>query len=81
MLYVMFVAAIIVSHSARESPVAWEGEAMEGVENNPISQANGAESHNSPGPRKSEAEDEAKEEQPKPEDEGSNSGVCCKFVV
>ncbi|KAM4712113.1 zinc finger protein 800b [Anableps anableps] len=69
--------------SARESPVAWEGENMEGVENNPTSQASGPESHNSPGPKKWEADDEAKEEQPKPEDEGSNSGVedvtisCC----
>ncbi|XP_036005031.1 zinc finger protein 800b isoform X2 [Fundulus heteroclitus] len=69
--------------SARESPVAWEGESTEGVENNPVSQASGAESHSSPAPKKWEADDEAKEEPAKPEDEGSNSGVedvtisCC----
>ncbi|XP_043964134.1 zinc finger protein 800b [Gambusia affinis] len=69
--------------SARESPVAWEGETMEGVENNPVNQSNAPESHSSPGPKTWEADDEAKEEHPKPEDEGSNSGVedvtisCC----
>ncbi|XP_027899948.1 zinc finger protein 800b [Xiphophorus couchianus] len=69
--------------SARESPVAWEGETMEGVENNPVSQPNAPESHGSPGPKTWEADDEAKEEHPKPEDEGSTSGVedvtisCC----
>nr|XP_046235695.1 zinc finger protein 800b isoform X2 [Scatophagus argus] len=70
--------------SARESPVAWEGEPMEGVDNNQPSQP---ESHSSPGhnqgQRRWEAEEEAKEEQPKHEDEGSTSGVedvtisCC----
>uniref|UniRef100_A0A096M6R5 Zinc finger protein 800 n=1 Tax=Poecilia formosa TaxID=48698 RepID=A0A096M6R5_POEFO len=73
----------VAHHSARESPVAWEGETMEGVENNPDSQPNAPESHVSPVPKTWEADDEAKEEQPKPEDEGSNSGVedvtisCC----
>ncbi|XP_040886404.1 zinc finger protein 800b isoform X2 [Toxotes jaculatrix] len=73
--------------SARESPVAWEGEQVEGVDNNQASQRGGPESHNSPGhnqgQRRWEAEEEAKEEQPQPEDEGSTSGVedvtisCC----
>lgn len=54
---------------------------MEGVENNPVNQSNAPESHSSPGPKTWEADDEAKEEHPKPEDEGSNSGVGCKFVV
>ncbi|XP_008290157.1 zinc finger protein 800-like, partial [Stegastes partitus] len=73
--------------SARESPVAWEGEPVEGVDNNQASQPGGPESHSSPGPnqgqRRWEPEEEAKEEQPPPEDEGSNSGVedvtisCC----
>ncbi|XP_041833853.1 zinc finger protein 800b [Melanotaenia boesemani] len=73
--------------SARESPVAWEGEAAEGVDNNQSNQQVEPESHSSPGqnqgPRRWEAEEEAKEEQPQPEDEGSNSGVedvtisCC----
>ncbi|KAI3366791.1 hypothetical protein L3Q82_009454, partial [Scortum barcoo] len=73
--------------SARESPVAWEGEAVEGGDNNQPSQPGGPESHSSPGTnqgqRRWEAEEEAKEEQPKHEDEGSTSGVedvtisCC----
>ncbi|KAM6895906.1 zinc finger protein 800b [Xenentodon cancila] len=74
--------------SARESPVAWEGEAAEGVDNNQANQQQGgAESHSSPGhnqgQRRWEAEEEAKDEQPQPEDDGSNSGVedvtisCC----
>ncbi|XP_017270405.1 zinc finger protein 800b isoform X2 [Kryptolebias marmoratus] len=69
--------------SARESPVAWEGEAEESVENNQANQPSGTESHNSPGHRRWEADEEPKEEQPPPEDEGSNSGVedvtisCC----
>ncbi|XP_063356460.1 zinc finger protein 800b isoform X2 [Pelmatolapia mariae] len=73
--------------SARESPVNWEGESMESVENNQANQTGGPESHNSPGhnqgQRRWEPEEEAKEEQPPPEDEGSNSGVedvtisCC----
>ncbi|KAL3977345.1 olfactory receptor [Sarotherodon galilaeus] len=73
--------------SARESPVNWEGESMEGVESNQANQTGGPESHNSPGhnqgQRRWEPEEEAKEEQPPPEDEGSNSGVedvtisCC----
>ncbi|XP_068442959.1 zinc finger protein 800b [Clinocottus analis] len=73
--------------SARESPVAWEGESVEGVDNNQPSQPGGPESHSSPGnnqgQKRWEAEDEAKEEQPPPEDEGSTSGVedvtisCC----
>ncbi|XP_051248993.1 zinc finger protein 800b isoform X1 [Dicentrarchus labrax] len=73
--------------SARESPVAWEGEPMEGVDNNQPSQPGGPESHNSPGhnqgQRRWEAEEETKAEQPQLEDEGSTSGVedvtisCC----
>ncbi|GAA6230684.1 zinc finger protein 800 isoform X2 [Lates japonicus] len=73
--------------SARESPVAWEGEPVEGVDNNQANQRGGPESHSSPGhnqgQRRWEAEEEAKEEQPPPEDEGSTSGVddvtisCC----
>ncbi|KAF1372402.1 hypothetical protein PFLUV_G00265010 [Perca fluviatilis] len=73
--------------SARESPVAWEGEPVEGVDNNQPSQPGGSESHSSPGQnqgqKKWEAEEEAKEEQPQQEDEGSTSGVedvtisCC----
>ncbi|XP_071359000.1 zinc finger protein 800b isoform X2 [Trachinotus anak] len=73
--------------SARESPVAWEGEPVEGADNNQASQRGGPESHSSPGhnqgQRRWEAEEEAKEEQPQPEDEGSTSGVedvtisCC----
>ncbi|XP_072233373.1 zinc finger protein 800b isoform X2 [Leuresthes tenuis] len=73
--------------SARESPVAWEGEAGEGADNSQTNQQGGPESHSSPGhnqgPRRWEAEEEAKEEQPQPEEEGSNSGVedvtisCC----
>ncbi|KAL7370424.1 hypothetical protein ABVT39_000271 [Epinephelus coioides] len=73
--------------SARESPVAWEGEQMEGVDTNQTSQPGGSENHSSPGhnqgQRRWEAEEEAKEEQPQHEDEGSTSGVedvtisCC----
>ncbi|XP_030575558.1 zinc finger protein 800b isoform X2 [Archocentrus centrarchus] len=73
--------------SARESPVNWEGETMEGVESNQANQTGVSESHSSPrhnqGQRRWEPEEEAKEEQPQPEDEGSNSGVedvtisCC----
>ncbi|XP_044042248.1 zinc finger protein 800b isoform X2 [Siniperca chuatsi] len=73
--------------SARESPVAWEGEPVEGVDNNQPSQPGGPDSHSSPGhnqgQRRWEAEEEAKEEQPQHEDEGSTSGVedvtisCC----
>ncbi|KAM4569345.1 zinc finger protein 800b isoform 2-T5 [Odontesthes bonariensis] len=73
--------------SARESPVAWEGEAGEGVDNSQANQQGVPESHSSPGhnqgPRRWEPEEEAKEEQPQPEEEGSNSGVedvtisCC----
>ncbi|KAM9705415.1 zinc finger protein 800b isoform 1-T1 [Menidia menidia] len=73
--------------SERESPVAWEGEAAEGVETNQTSQQGGPEGHSSPGhnqgPRRWEPEEEPKEERPQPEDEGSNSGVedvtisCC----
>ncbi|XP_070847850.1 zinc finger protein 800b isoform X2 [Chaetodon trifascialis] len=73
--------------SARESPVAWEGEPMEGADNNQPSQPGGPESHGSPGhnqgQRRWEAEEEAKDEQPQREDEGSTSGVedvtisCC----
>ncbi|XP_078098629.1 zinc finger protein 800b isoform X1 [Sander vitreus] len=73
--------------SARESPVAWEGEPVEGVDNNQPSQPGGPESHSSPGQnqgqKKWEAEEEAKEEQPQQEDEESTSGVedvtisCC----
>ncbi|XP_030296391.1 zinc finger protein 800b isoform X1 [Sparus aurata] len=70
--------------SARESPVAWEGEQVEGVDNNQQSQP---ESHSSPGhnqgQRRWEAEEESKDEPPPHEDEGSTSGVedvtisCC----
>ncbi|XP_070709931.1 zinc finger protein 800b [Pempheris klunzingeri] len=73
--------------SARESPVAWEGEPGEGVDKNQPSQPGGPESHSSPGnnqgQRRWEAAEEAKEEQPQHEDEGSTSGVedvtisCC----
>ena len=52
---------------------------MEGVDNNQAGQRGGQESHGSPGhnqgQRRWEAEEEAKEEQPQPEDEGSTSGV------
>ena len=63
-------------HSARESPVVWEGEAVEDVDNNQASQPGGPESpgHNQ-GQRRWEAEEAAKEETPQPEDEGSTSGV------
>ncbi|XP_038594676.1 zinc finger protein 800b isoform X1 [Micropterus salmoides] len=74
-----------VLHSARESPVAWEGEPVDGVDNNQPSQPGGPESLSSPGQgqRRWEAEEEAKKEQPQHEDEGSTSGVedvtisCC----
>ncbi|XP_067437454.1 zinc finger protein 800b isoform X2 [Thunnus thynnus] len=70
--------------SARESPVVWEGEPVEDVDNNQASQPGGPESpgHNQ-GQRRWEAEEAAKEETPQPEDEGSTSGVedvtisCC----
>lgn len=55
--------------SARESPVAWEGEATEGADSNPTNQQSGQENLGSA------TEEEAKEEQQQPEDEGSNSGV------
>lgn len=67
-------------YNARESPVAWEGEQAEGVDNNQASQPGGPESHSSPGhnqgQRRWEAEEESKEDQPQPEDEESTSGVC-----
>ncbi|XP_054480628.1 zinc finger protein 800b [Anoplopoma fimbria] len=73
--------------SARESPVAWEGESVEGADNNQPSQPGGPESHSSPGPNQGqkrwESEEEPKVEPPQPEDEGSTSGVedviisCC----
>lgn len=71
-------------HSARESPVAWEGESVEDVDNNRQNQPGGPESHSSPGPnqaqRKWEAEEETKNEQTQHEDEGSTSGVGdCKL--
>lgn len=51
---------------------------MEGADSNLPSQLGGPESHCSPGQKRWEAEEEAataKEEPPKPEDEGSTSGV------
>lgn len=56
---------------------------MEGEDNNPSSQPGGPENHSSPGnnlgQRGWEAEEEPKDEQTQPEDEGSTSGVCnCK---
>ncbi|KAM7378179.1 hypothetical protein PAMA_013193 [Pampus argenteus] len=70
--------------SARESPVAWEGDPVEDVDNNQTSQPGGPESPgNNQGQRRWEAEEAAKEEPPQPEDEGSTSGVedvtisCC----
>ncbi|KAG7240746.1 hypothetical protein INR49_026635, partial [Caranx melampygus] len=73
--------------SARESPVAWEGEPVEGADNNQANQRSAPDSHSSTGhnqgQRRWEPEEEAKEEQPQPEDEGSTSGVedvtisCC----
>ncbi|XP_074554502.1 zinc finger protein 800b isoform X2 [Halichoeres trimaculatus] len=70
--------------SARESPVAWEGEQVEGVDNSQPSQPAGPESpgHNQ-SQRRWEAEEDNTEEQPQPEDEESTSGVedvtisCC----
>uniref|UniRef100_UPI0037E8BF65 zinc finger protein 800b isoform X2 n=1 Tax=Semicossyphus pulcher TaxID=241346 RepID=UPI0037E8BF65 len=70
--------------SARESPVAWEGEQVEGSDNNQASQPGGPESpgHNQ-AQRRWEGEEENKEEQPQHEDEESTSGVedvtisCC----
>lgn len=68
-----------IPYSARESPVAWEGEPMEGADNNQANQRSAPESHSSTahtqGQRRWEPEEEAKEEQPQPEDEGSTSGV------
>ncbi|CAN9508230.1 unnamed protein product [Ophioblennius macclurei] len=71
--------------SARESPVAWEGEPPEGTENNQASQPGVPETDSTPGanPVQKVEEETKKEEQPQPEDEGSNSGVedvtisCC----
>lgn len=68
-----------MSQSARESPVAWEGEAEENVENSQPNQPSESESHNSPGHKRWEADEEPKEEQPQPEEEGSNSGVGDKM--
>lgn len=62
-------------NSARESPVAWEGEPAEGGDNSQASQRGGPESNSSPAPKRWEAEEEAKEDKPPPEDEGSTSGV------
>ncbi|XP_061125025.1 zinc finger protein 800b [Syngnathus typhle] len=70
--------------SARESPVAWEGETGE-ADNNQTGQPRGPESPaQSQGRKRWEAEEEeAKEAAPQPEDEGSTSGVedvtisCC----
>lgn len=64
-------------YSTRESPVAWEGEAGDGVENNQANQPGGPESpgHTQGRKRWDAAEEEAKEEPPQPEDEGSTSGV------
>ncbi|XP_061617464.1 zinc finger protein 800b [Phyllopteryx taeniolatus] len=73
--------------SARDSPVAWEGEPRE-AENNQTGQPRGPESpahsQHSQGRKKWDAEElEAKEEAPQPEDEESTSGVedvtisCC----
>ncbi|XP_034019764.1 zinc finger protein 800b isoform X2 [Thalassophryne amazonica] len=73
--------------SARESPVAWERGPEESVDDNQPTQPAGSDSHSSPGhsqgQKRWEAEEEAKEETPQPEDEESNSGVddvtisCC----
>ncbi|KAM9846047.1 LOW QUALITY PROTEIN: zinc finger protein 800b [Aulostomus maculatus] len=69
--------------SARESPVAWEGETLEDVDNL-TNQSGGPESpgHNQ-GRKKWDAEEETKEDPPQAEDEESTSGVedvtisCC----
>ncbi|XP_058481115.1 zinc finger protein 800b isoform X1 [Solea solea] len=71
--------------SARQSPVAWEGEAVESGDQ--ANQRGATESHGSPaqnqGQRRWEGEEETKDEPPQPEDEGSTSGVddvtisCC----
>ncbi|TNN40337.1 Zinc finger protein 800 [Liparis tanakae] len=65
--------------SARESPVAWEEGSAEGGDTDQPSQPGGPESHSSPGTNQGQkrweaAEEEAKEEPPQPEDEGSTSG-------
>lgn len=69
-------------HSARESPVAWEGEAVENLDNNQPSQpgaGGGPEGRSSPAAnqaaRRWEVEEEPKDEQTAHEDEGSTSGV------
>lgn len=76
--------------SARESPVAWEGQSLESVDNNQPSHPVGSESQSSPSQNQAQkrwdAEEEPKKElppPPPPEDEESNSGVedvtisCC----
>ncbi|XP_056132648.1 zinc finger protein 800-like [Lampris incognitus] len=68
----------------RQSPVEW-GDQEDVVENQQLSQPGGPESHStqSQGQRRQEAEEEAREEAPQPEEEGSTSGVedvtisCC----
>lgn len=69
--------------SARESPVAWEGDAVESGDNNQLGQPGGPEGHSSPGPnqglRRWEGEEEPKDEQTQHEDEGSTSGVGSRF--
>uniref|UniRef100_A0A3Q0SMT2 Zinc finger protein 800a n=1 Tax=Amphilophus citrinellus TaxID=61819 RepID=A0A3Q0SMT2_AMPCI len=76
---------LTTEEDARESPVNWEGETMEGVESSQANQTGVSESHSSPrnnqGQRRWEPEEEAKEEQPQPEDEGSNSGVGAPELV
>ncbi|XP_055368126.1 zinc finger protein 800b isoform X2 [Betta splendens] len=73
--------------SARESPVAWTAEPVEGEDNNQTSQPGGQDGDSSPGPnpgqRRWEPEEETKEDQPQPEEEEATSGVedvtisCC----
>lgn len=71
-------ALLRLLRSARESPVAWEGDAVEGVESNPPSHP---ETHSSSGANQghkrweAEEEEAAKEEPPVREEEGSTSGV------
>lgn len=72
----------VVAHSARESPVAWEGQSLESVDNNQPSHPVGSESQSSPSQNQAQkrwdAEEEPKKElppPPPPEDEESNSGV------
>lgn len=62
--------------STRESPVAWEGEAADGVESSQAPPPGGAESpgHNQ-GRKRWDTEEDAKEEPAPPGDEGSTSGV------